>query len=72
MARKLEWSRNGQGNWNGKAGPYTLMVVAFHEDGGWWLHPKLPGLPSITVANDLEGRDLAGHMVAGWLAAIGA
>lgn len=67
MARKLEWSQNGQGNWNGKGGPYTLMVVAFHEGEGWWLHSKLPGLSSQKVNNDLEGRDLADRLFLGWL-----
>lgn len=69
--KTLKWSQNGQGNWNGKAGPYTLMVVAFHQGEGWWLHPKLPGLPSELVRDSVEGQARANQMYCDWLLAIG-
>lgn len=69
--KTLKWSQNGQGNWNGKAGPYTLMVVAFHLGEGWWLHPKLPGLPSEMVGDPVEGRAKANLRFSEWLQAIG-
>lgn len=46
---KLTWSQAQNGNWNGKRGPFTLMVVAFHDDGGgvWMVHSKLPGVRTV-------------------------
>jgi hypothetical protein len=67
----LKWSQAGAGNWNGKAGTYTMMVVAFHEGEGWWLHPKLPGLHGQMVKNPSEGRTIANRLFSEWLQAIG-
>jgi hypothetical protein len=71
---KLKWSKAANGNWNGKAGPYTMMVVSFHEAGvlsGWWLHPKLPGLKGQRVEDWVEGKDIGDHLFSEWLKTIG-
>jgi hypothetical protein len=53
---RLRWSQNQAGNWNGKRGPFTLFVVAFHKSRGWFVAPKLPGLKTVDVPNAEEGR----------------
>ena len=72
----LNWSKAANGNWNGKAGPYTMMVVSFHvsspsQEEGWWLHPKLPGLAGQMVKNSSEGKTLGDRLFAEWLREIG-
>ena len=71
---KLVWSQAGNGCWNGKAGPYTLMVVAFHEtgpDAGWWVHPKLPGLKSQEVQDEVTGKVAGERLFREWLKTTG-
>lgn len=67
----LKWSQATNGNWNGKAGPYTIMVVAINLNDDYWLHPKLPGLKSQKVEDWVEGRDIGDHLFSEWLMAIG-
>lgn len=69
---KLRWSRSRAGNWNGKRGPYTLMVVAYHvgEKEGWWVHPKIPGFKSQRVRTVYEGQNIGQGLFDAWLATI--
>jgi hypothetical protein len=67
----LSWSQNQAGAWNGKAGPYTLMVVACHQGEGWQVHPKLPGLKSVKVKTPEAGRIAAECMWRDWFKALG-
>lgn len=61
--RPLAWSRNGQGNWNGKVGPLTLFVVAWHTGRRQWLViSKLPGGKTKAVGGVAEGQALAGEL----------
>jgi hypothetical protein len=71
---KLTWSEAGNGNWNGKAGPYTIMVVSYHDEGvfrGWRIHPKLPGLKGRVVLGPLAGKATGDRLFAEWLQTIG-
>jgi hypothetical protein len=56
---QLAWSQNRQGNWNGKAGPFTLFVIAYHKSRGWFMAPKLPGLKTVDVSSVEEGQRLS-------------
>ena len=71
---KLTWSQAGNGNWNGKAGPYTVMVVAYHQDGvlsGWRVHPKLPGIKSGKTLDVVTGRVAGDRIFQEWLMTAG-
>jgi len=40
----LMWSKNKQGNWNGKVGPITLFIDCWHTaKGRWFISPNCPG-----------------------------
>lgn len=70
----LKWSQAANGNWNGKAGPYTMMVVAFHDDGGgvWMVHSKLPGVRTVLKFQEAAlAQKVADDLFTEWLKAIG-
>ena len=55
--RQLKWSQNQAGSLNGKVGDVTLFVVAYHQERGYFVAPKLPGLnKTIPVSSDEEGK----------------
>ena len=67
---KLTWSQAGNGNWNGKAGPYTLVTVDYHDAAvmsGWWVHPKLPGLKGQRTLDEITGRVAGDRIFQEWL-----
>jgi hypothetical protein len=60
----------GNGNWNGKRGQFTIMVVAFHDDEhkkAWYVHPKLPGLKSERVKTAEVGKLVGDALFEGWI-----
>lgn len=67
---KLTWSPAQNGNWNGKRGPFTLMVVAFHDDGGgvWMVHSKLPGVRTVMKFQEVAlAQKIADGLFAEWV-----
>jgi hypothetical protein len=63
---RLTWSQSQNGNWNGKVGEITMMVVAYHTDTFWWVHPKLPGLKGRSVQTPQEGMRAGQDLFDGW------
>lgn len=63
---KLSWSQAENGNWNGKRGQYTLVAISYHQGDGWWLHPKMPGIPGQRVDNPQAGMDIANRLFDKW------
>jgi len=65
-------SQMQSGVWNGKAGATTLMTVAWHPGRGWFVAPKLPGLKTVNVGSDQEGRRVADKLWSRWGREMGA
>lgn len=55
----LKWSEDKRGNRNGKKGPYTLFVVSFYAERGYFVAPKLPGLKTMDVSSPEHGQRVA-------------
>gem|GEM_PF-6070331 len=62
MRDRLKWSRDQKGNVNGKRGPYTLFVVSYYPERGFFVAPKLPGLKTFDVKSIPEGQQAAEAM----------
>ena len=43
-----------------------MMVVAYHSDTFWWVHPKLPGLKGRSVQTAQEGKQVSQELFDGW------
>ena len=65
-APQLQWSQAKTGTWNGKVGAITLITVDYYAGRGWFVAPKLPGLQTITVGSEQEGKSLAEKLWAKW------
>jgi hypothetical protein len=59
--RPLKWSRNRQGNLNGKAGWITLFTVSYHSGQRNYIAvSKLPGIrKAITAKSEREAQEMA-------------
>lgn len=70
--KRLVWSRTAVGSWNAKIGPVTFFVLAWHKDEQvWYVHPKLPGIKSVTSTCEGTCRLLAEELYARFLESIG-
>jgi len=61
--RQLKWSRSQTGTLNGKVGHVTVFCVAYYQERGYFVAPKLPGLnKTIPVSSEEEGKRKAEAM----------
>jgi hypothetical protein len=63
---EIKWTQAQNKNLNGKRGTITVMVVAYHTDTFWWVHPKLPGLKGRSVQTPEEGKRVGQELFDGW------
>jgi hypothetical protein len=55
--RELKWSQDKAGTLNGKVGHITLFTVAYYQERGYFVAPKLPGLnKTIQVISEEAGK----------------
>jgi hypothetical protein len=55
--RQLQWSQDKTGTINGKVGPITLFTIAYYQERGYFISPKLPGLnKTIPVTSEETGK----------------
>jgi hypothetical protein len=52
--RQLKWSQTQTGTLNGKVGHVTLFTIAYYQERGYFLAPKLPGLNKTIQVNSEE------------------
>jgi hypothetical protein len=58
------------GTWNGKIKSITMITVAWYDDRGWFVAPKLPGLQTINVRSAQAGRRQADNLWGEWFLSI--
>jgi len=52
--RQIKWSQDKAGTLNGKVGHVTLFTVAYYQERGYFVTPKLPGLNKTILVNSEE------------------
>jgi hypothetical protein len=52
--RQLKWSQDKAGTLNGKIGHVTLFCIAYYQERGYFVAPKLPGLNKTIPVNSEE------------------
>jgi len=66
--KPLTWSRMQSGVWNGKVGQFTFFAVAWHTgEHAYYVFPKLPGIKSVKVQSEADGKFIADQLYKHWL-----
>jgi hypothetical protein len=66
--RRIKWSQNKFGTLNGKVGHVTLFTIAYYQERGYFVAPKLPGLnKTIQVNSEEAGKRKAEALYQGFL-----
>ena len=54
---------------NGKVGPHTFFTIAYHTgEKYYFVSPKLPGMQTVRVASEEEGRQMAERLYMNFIA----
>ena len=65
--RQLKWSKNNAETLNGKVWHVTLFTVAYYQERGYFIAPKLPGLnKTIPVNSEEAGKRKAEALYQGY------